>query len=205
MNELMQAAVGAVISLPLAVGSRALSLAQTIAQRRSCRRFAPEPLTLEQLGQLLWAAQGVTSERGFRAAPSAGACYPLELYAVLPSGVFWYLAPSHALTKTAAADRRSRLVQAALGQRFVGEAAAVLALIGVYERTTGRYGERGRRYVHLDAGCAAENVHLQAEALNLGSVAVGAFDDDAVAAVLGLTGGEQPLYLIPVGRPAGRG
>jgi len=180
-----------------------VSVEQAIWQRRSCRRFRREALPLEQVSQILWAAQGITRPPDFRAAPSAGACYPLELYLVCEHGVFRFLPSRHALVKTADDDRRSRLARAALGQAFIAEAPVTLAFAAIYERTTSRYGERGFRYVYMDVGCAAENVHLQAEALGLGSVSVGAFDDDAVARALDLPAGEQAVYLIPVGRRAG--
>ncbi|HUT76031.1 MAG TPA: SagB/ThcOx family dehydrogenase [Armatimonadota bacterium] len=203
MKRLAAATAGESIPLPPGATDGRVSLEQAVARRRSCRRFAPDPLTVEQLAQLLWAAQGVTAAPNLRAAPSAGACYPLEVYIACEHGVFRYHPREHALAKTAAGDRRSRLAQAALGQAFVAAAPVTLVFAAVYDRTTRRYGERGQRYVHLDAGCAAENAHLQAEALDLGSVAVGAFNDDAVAEVLELPEGEHPLYLIPVGRRAG--
>ncbi len=210
MNRLAPLAAGDRIGLPAAgfwpppaATEGAMSVEQAILRRRSCRSFAPEPLTLEQLAQLLWAAQGITAAPHLRAAPSAGACYPLQAYVVCEHGVFRFEPREHALVKTGDGDRRSRLARAALGQEFVAAAPATLAFAAVYERTTRRYGERGVRYVHMDVGCAAENVHLQAEALGLGSVSVGAFEDDAVAEVLGLPPQEKAVYLIPVGKRAG--
>lgn len=203
MKRLAAVAIGETIALPAAARESSVSLEQAVARRRSCRSFSKEPLALEQLAQLLWAAQGITGGPGLRAAPSAGACYPLEVYVVGEHGMFKYRPQEHALTKTGEGDRRTQLARAALGQSFIVAAPVTLVLAAVYQRTTGRYGERGIRYVYMDVGCAAENVHLQAQALGLGSVAVGAFQDDAVAAALALPQEEQPLYLIPVGRRAG--
>jgi len=157
---------------------------------------------MEQVAQLLWAAQGVTDARGMRAAPSAGACYPVEVLVVCEDGVFRYLPDKHAVAKMAEGDSRRSLAAAALGQSFAAAAPVCFVLTAYYYRTTSRYGERGLRYVHMDVACAAENVHLQAEALDLNSVAIGAFDDDQVQEALGLDEDESPLYLIPVGRAA---
>ncbi|MFC1468020.1 SagB/ThcOx family dehydrogenase [Verrucomicrobiota bacterium] len=180
----------------------ALSLEAAIAARRSVRSFSPEELSDEQISQLLWAAQGITApHRGFRASPSAGATYPLETFIVMASGVFRYRPNEHALRQEKNADLREELCRAALGQPCVKQAPAVIVLAAVYERTSARYGQRAKRYVHMEAGHVAENIQLQAVAAGLGSVPVGAFDDDRVEKVLGLAWHEHALYLIPVGRP----
>lgn len=180
----------------------AVSLEQAVANRRSIRSYTERPLTLKEIGQLLWAAQGVTRpDRNYRAAPSAGATYPLETYVVHQGGVFKYLPKAHALQKKRNKDVRKQLGQAALGQRCVTFAPCSIVIAAVPERTTGRYGERGIRYVHMEAGHAAENIHLQAVSLGLGSVPVGAFDGKKVSRVLKLSGNEEPLYIIPVGEP----
>ena len=174
----------------------------TLGRRRSVREFAARDLTRGEIGQLLWAAQGVTDKSaGFRAAPSAGALYPLEVYAVIREGVYRYEPKGHALRQRDQRDVRSDLARAALGQECVAGAACVFALAAIAKRTTRKYGERGIRYIHIEAGHAAQNLLLQAQALGLAGVPVGAFDDDAVARVLALAGDEEPLYLIPVGRP----
>lgn len=195
-------AVGGRLALPAARSDGPVSLEAAIARRRSCRRYALDPLTLDQMTQLLWSAQGVTNARGLRAAPSAGACYPVEVLVVCEDGMFRYLPDEHAVVKATDGDLRRSLAAAALGQSFVATAPLCLVLTAFYERTTSRYGERGLRYIHMDVACAAENVHLQAEALELKSVAIGAFDDHQVQKALGLNEDESPLYLIPVGRPA---
>ncbi|MBC7360007.1 MAG: SagB/ThcOx family dehydrogenase [Desulfacinum sp.] len=184
-----------------------ISLEAALARRRSTRAFASAPLSLQDLSQLLWAAQGVTSPRGFRTAPSAGALYPLETHVVagavedLPDGVYRYLPNDHGLVVGKSGDLRGELCREALHQRFVEEAPVSVVFSAVYDRITGRYGRRGIRYAHLEAGHAAQNLCLQAVALGLGSVVVGAFRDEGVRRVLGLGEEEVPLYLVPVGRP----
>lgn len=188
----------------------ALSLEAALARRRSIRDFGERPLTLAEVGQLLWAAQGITAPfRGFRTAPSAGATYPLEVDVVvgegtvtgLAAGIYRYVPDGHRLEVRVSGDLRERLAAAALGQPWVGQAPVCIAIAAVYERTTARYGERGHRYVYMEAGHAGQNVQLQAEALGLGSVTVGAFRDAQVASILGLPAEEIPLYLLPVGHP----
>lgn len=194
------------IPLPEPRRASPTSVEEALAQRRSVRDYRDEPLTLAELGQLLWAAQGITDPAGFRTAPSAGALYPLELYVVagnvesLPPGVYRYSPRQHALAHLAEGDRRNALAGAALGQGAVREGAAVLVFAAIYARTTGKYGERGIRYVHMEAGHASQNVYLQAVALGLGTVTIGAFYDDRVKNVVGMADDEQPLYLMPVGR-----
>ncbi|MCL6472762.1 MAG: SagB/ThcOx family dehydrogenase [Firmicutes bacterium] len=195
-----------VVKLPEFRYSGGISVEEALLRRRSYRRYKDEPLTLAEVGQLLWAAQGITRpEKGFRTAPSAGALFPLEIYLVagnvnhLPKGVYKYKPRGHEIIKTIDGDLRDKLVGAALGQSFIANAPISIVIAAVYERTTSRYGKRGIRYVYMDAGLAAENVYLQAVP-NLGTVFVGAFDDDAVKSLLKLPDGEYPLCILPVGR-----
>ena len=181
-------------------GGRALTSA--LAQRRSVREFQATSLSLDELSQLLWAAQGITSEKGQRTAPSAGATYPLELYVVTDQGFYHYNPGLHQLESIGSNDLRADLARAALSQESVEKAPAVFVFAGVFARTAQRYGERAERYVKIEIGHAAQNLHLQAVALGLGSVPVGAFHDDEVRAVLNLPPDHEPLYLIPVGYPA---
>ena len=196
------AASGAIVELPSPRTDGAVSLERALQERRSVRSFTPEPLTLEELGQLLWAGQGITADWGGRTAPSAGALYPLEVYAALPDALYRYLPEGHRAQVVSAIDVRGALAAAALGQEAVAGAAAVLVIAAVPARTEAKYGYRAERYVHLETGHAAQNVLLQAVALGLAAVPVGAFSDEDVARVLGLDRGEVPLYLIPVGHPA---
>ena len=187
------------ITLPEPNKSGSMPLEQAIAIRRSRRHFVPKPLTLEQIGQLAWAAQGQDEGSNYRTTPSAGATYPLELFVITDEGMFRYLPARHSLEKLADKDLRSPLASAAWGQEFVQAAPLTLVFAAEFSRTTGRYGKRGIRYVYMEAGHAAQNVHLQAEALGLGSVAVGAFDDAAVSKVLSLPDNLEPLYMVAVG------
>ena len=197
---------GSISALPPPRHDGPLSVEAALHARRSVREFADEPLTLAQLGQLMWAAQGVTSEAGLRAAPSAGATYPLELYVVagkvegLDAGVFKYHPANHALAQAMSGDQRVALGKAALEQACVRYAPIDLVITAVYERTARKYHAHAERYVHMEAGHAAENIYLQAISLGLGTVAVGAFDDDAVSRTLGLSPNEQPIYIMPIGK-----
>ena len=181
-------------------------LNKAMQHRRSVREFKEDPMTLVAVGQLLWAAQGVSTLGGFRTAPSAGALYPLETYLVaghvedLNPGIYHYDSRKHTLTKLADGDRRNELAAAALDQTWMSAAPAMLAFSAVYDRTTERYGERGVRYIHMEVGHAAENVSLEAVALNLGTVVVAAFSDMDVKRALGLPPAEHPLCLMPFGR-----
>lgn len=194
------------IKLPEPRHDSNISIEETLLKRRSIRDYSGEPLTLKEVAQLLWAAQGITGPGGFRTAPSAGATYPLETYLVvgdvkdLMAGVYRYAPEEHRLVRVLAGDRRAELASAALGQSWVRKAAIDIVFTAIYERTTGRYGERGVRYVHMEVGHAAQNVYLQAVALELGTVVIGAFYDNRVAEVLKLPQNEQPLYIMPVGR-----
>ena len=194
------------IALPEPRYDSDISVEETLLQRRSVRDYTDEALTLLELAQLLWATQGITDPRGFRTAPSAGATYPLEVYTVIGdvegivNGIYRYKPHQHELIKVVDGEQREALAQAALDQQFIAQAPVDLVITAVYERTTGRYGERGIRYVHMEAGHAAQNVYLQAVALNLGTVVVGAFYDNQVTEILKLADNEVPLYIIPVGR-----
>lgn len=201
------AAQGEYISLPpTTVATDGQPLEKLLQQRRSVRTFGKAPLSLAELGQLLWAAQGITHPQGLRTAPSAGALYPLELYVVagevegLPPAVYRYLPEGHRLVKTAPNDRRQALARAALYQTWLGDAPVVVVFTAIYARTTRKYGERGERYVHMEVGHAAQNLLLQAKAQALGSVVVGAFRDGKVSKVLDLPDNTQPMILVPVGR-----
>ena len=178
-----------------------ISLEQAIADRRSIREFTDESLSWEEISQLLWAAQGTTDPRGLRAAPSAGALYPLELYVAVADGAYRYLPQGHALQVVTGEDGRQGLWEAGLRQGALQAAPAIIVVTGIYQRTEGKYGGRAERYVELEAGHAAQNILLQAVALKLGAVPIGAFYDEQVQDVLGLPPEHRPLYLIPVGHP----
>jgi SagB-type dehydrogenase family enzyme len=188
-----------IIKLPEPDRKGMMSLEQAIVSRRSKRWFLQEPLSLAQVGQLLWSAQGKQQGGKYRNVPSAGATYPLELFAVSQNGLFHYLPAKHAMEELSKEDLRDKLSRAAWGQKFVTDAPLTIVIAAEFSRTTGRYGERGIRYVHIEAGHAAQNIHLQAESLGLGSVSVGAFDDGAVSKVLSLPENIEPVDMVTTG------
>ena len=194
------------IKLPEPRYSSGISIETALRERRSVRSYTDEPLTVEEVSQLLWAAQGITNERGFRTAPSGGALYPLELYILagnvsgLSDGLYRYIPQGHQLVKIRNGDMRTELYEATLNQSSVNTAPIVLVFSSVWQRITKKYGERGKRYAIIESGHAAQNVYLQAVSLGLGTVAVGAFRDNDVKSVIGMKDGEDPLYILPVGK-----
>ncbi|MCK5428783.1 MAG: SagB/ThcOx family dehydrogenase [Anaerolineales bacterium] len=195
------------ITLPKPVYSSETSVEAALLNRQSTRSYRGESLALSEVGQLLWAAQGITRPGGYRTAPSAGALYPLEVYLLagdvrdLDSGFYKYNPESHELWGVFEGDKRAELGQAALNQEAIRDAPAVIVISGIYERTTGKYGERGHQYVHMEVGNVAQNIYLQAVSLHLGTVFIGAFYDEDVKKVLQLGENEEPFCILPVGRP----
>ncbi len=193
------------IKLPAPRTEGSIPIETAIRKRRSVRSYSSKSLNKQELSQLLWAAQGVTSEEGFRTAPSAGALYPLEVYVVtgnvqdIPPGVYRYRPQRHELIRVKDGDLLGGLSEAALGQKSVRLSAASLVFAGVYKRSAAKYGKRARRYVHIETGHAAQNVYLQATALGLGTVMVGAFNDKKVRDIVGMKKDEAPLAIMPVG------
>ncbi|MDD1720682.1 MAG: SagB/ThcOx family dehydrogenase [Euryarchaeota archaeon] len=196
---LSRSAAVEVVALPKPVLKGNVSVEEALQNRRSVREYTDAAISLGELSQLLWAAQGVTNAQGFRTAPSAGALYPLDVYAVNATGVYHYNTQNHSLGRITSTNVQENLTKAALGQSAVRTAPLVLVITGVYERTAAKYGDRAERYVHLEAGHAAQNVLLECAALGLGAVPIGAFDDARVQAALGIPGDHQPLYVIPIG------
>jgi len=187
-----------------------VSVEEALARRRSIREYSQKPLTVEEVMKLLWAAQGITLQPyGFRTAPSAGGTYPLEVYVVakpsgvegLEAGIYHYQPRDHSLICRINGDFSGQLMAAALDQEWVGSAPVNFVVTAVFERTTGKYGERGVRYVWQESGHAAQNIYLEAVALGLGNVVIGAFHDAEVQRILALSDQEKPLYVIPVGVP----
>ncbi len=208
-----------IIKLPSPQLKGKVSLEETILRRRAVRRYRREPLGLSQLSQILWSAQGITGTREFRAAPSAGATYPLEIFVFvgkqgviaseakqapeeLQAGIYHYEADSHSLSLHKLADLRPDLARATLDQEFIIDAPVDIVICALYQRTSYRYGRRGERYVHIEVGHVGENIHLQAVALGLATVEVGAFHDEEVRKVLGVEEQIKPLYIMPLGKKA---
>ncbi len=195
-----------IIQLPQPKQDSSTAIEKSLLLRRSISQYRNSPLTIEETGQLLWAAQGTTHGGYFRSAPSAGALYPLETYLVagnvtgLAPGVYRYLPQGHRLGLVLSGDVRRDLYGASLHQDPVLEAPASIVISAVFSRATGKYGNRGIRYSHMESGIAAQNVSLQAVSLGLGTVIIGAFEDDEVRRVLSMPKGENPMIIMPVGR-----
>jgi len=188
------------INLPAPKYKGTYSVEETIVCRRSIREFQEADISLEQISQLLWSAQGITdNEFGFRAAPSAGALYPLTIYIMNKDGVFRYIPDGHKLLQISNEDKRPSLVRASLGQSFLRDAPLDIVIAANFRITEAKYGARAYRYILMEIGHVAENIHLQAVGLGLSSVAVGAFWDNVVKANLELPDNHDPLYIIPVG------
>ncbi|MEM3402971.1 MAG: SagB/ThcOx family dehydrogenase [Nitrososphaeria archaeon] len=201
--------------LPLPRFKSNVRLEEAIAWRRSIREYKDEPITIENLSMLLWAAQGLTEFKyGFRTAPSAGGTYPIEIYVsvsengvlvneveYLPSGSYKYYCLDHSLRLIKSGDIREDLAKASLNQEWVRKAPLSFVVFADYGRTMKVYGQRGEQYVHMEDGHVGQNIYLMATALNLGAVVIGAFHDDHVKSTMGATGNEQPLYVIPIGVP----
>jgi SagB-type dehydrogenase family enzyme len=177
-----------------------MSIEESIFRRRSVREYKDTELSMEQISQILWAAQGITDNNyGFRAAPSAGALYPLHIYVVKKDGVFRYIPDGHKLLQLSNKDLRPSLVRASLTQSFILEAPVDIIISANFAITQAKYGPRAFRYVCMEVGHVAENIHLQAVALGLATVPVGAFWDDVIRKTLELPDSQDPLYIIPIG------
>ena len=196
------------MTLPQPKTQGRMSLESTIKKRRTIRSFTSEPLTLDQVSQLLWAAQGITEDRGFkRAAPSAGALYPMDLYAVvgtggvkgLSSGIYHYESRDHVVSLVSESDLRKGVARAALSQMWIAKPPLDLVITAAYERAAVKYGSRAERYAMIEAGHIGQNIFLQAEALGLGAGIVEAFHDEALIRVMGIPKDHAPLLIMPVG------
>jgi len=198
--------------LPAPKTDGTVSVEAALANRRSQRNFQNRAISAQQLSQILWAAYGITLpdprpqlRGGFRTTPSAGALFPLEVFAIVGNvegiepGVYRYVPEGHKIVRIVDRDVRNELMAAALGQRMIGAAPASVFYSAVFGRATARYGQRGIRYTYMELGHSAQNVYLQAQALGLGTVAIGAFMDGRVSQILGLPANETPLYIMPIG------
>jgi SagB-type dehydrogenase family enzyme len=188
-----------IITLPAPNTTGSITLEKVISQRRSVRSFADKDLQWHQIGQLLWSAQGITNKKGNRAAPSAGALYPLDIYIIFKEGFYKYLPQGHKLHLISDKDLRGPLQAAALSQPWVGTAPVNIIICADYSRIMSRYKDRSIRYTDIEVGHVAQNIHLQAIALGLDSVPIGAFNDKEVSKVMSLPENNTPLYIIPVG------
>jgi SagB-type dehydrogenase family enzyme len=196
------------IPLPQPHEGVAGSLQECLRRRRSTREFSAEPLQVDEIAQLLWAGQGITSLAGLRTAPSPGAVYPLRLYLAagrvesLIPGVYRYNPDEHAILRTAKADARWALSQAAMGQQCAADCAALIVIAATYRRLSREFGTHAQRLALIETGHVGQNVCLQAAALGLGCVGLGRFDPDLARHALHLPDSEDPLYLVACGRRA---
>jgi SagB-type dehydrogenase family enzyme len=188
-----------------------VSLETAIKRRRTIRSFTSRPLSLEQCSQLFWAAQGITEDRGYkRAAPSGGALYPMDIYAVvgencvkgLEGGAYHYDPKSHTVSLVSEGDLRNKVAGAALSQTWMATAPLNILITAEYYRITGKYGKRGVRYAIIEAGHIGQNILLQSEAMGLGAGIVGAFNDEKVRRVINIHPNHEPLLILPVGYKA---
>ena len=195
-----------IVVLPQPRTKSEISIEDCLLRRRSVRSYREAALSLTDISQLLWAAAGITAEGHLRTAPSAGALYPLEVYLVasnvdgLAPALYHYRPKQHELVLVKEGELRRELAQAALDQDCIRQAAAAILFAVAYARTSEKYGQRATRYVHMEVGRAAQNVCLQATALGLGTVTVGAFDDKELKRVTKLPREHEPVYLMPIGR-----
>jgi SagB-type dehydrogenase family enzyme len=194
------------INLPQPEFDSKTSIEKALYNRRSIRHYLDKTISLAEISQILWSAQGVTTGDGKRTAPSAGATYPLVIYLnvskveSLSQGIYRYDSDRHALQKLFQQDQKSAFASAALDQTFIEQAAAIIIITAIFERTTSCYGGRGVQYIHQEAGAVAQNIHLQAVSLNIGTVMVGAFKDDQIKKIMNLSANELPLLLMPLGK-----
>ena len=181
------------------------SIENALLKRRSVRSYKSDPLTISDISQILWAAQGKTKKYRYRTAPSAGALYPLEIYIAasnvdeLKNGLYHYKPKDHTLIKISEGDKRSDIFNAALNQDAIESSSAIIIIAAVVERTAVKYGDRSERYVHIEVGAAGQNIYLQCVSLRLGTVMIGAFKDEALKKVLGLPNNEDPYMIMPLG------
>ncbi len=174
------------------------SVEQAILNRESIREYTDESLSLQEISQLLWSGQGIT-HNNYRAAPSAGALYPYELYIVDEVGVYHYVPENHSLELIMREDIRKELGVVAYNQEHVSNAGLIIVFAGIYEREMEKYGSRGIIYTHIEAGHIAENILLQAVAMNLGACPVGSFSPDKVRNIMNLPKNHEIIYMITAG------
>jgi SagB-type dehydrogenase family enzyme len=206
-KTVMQKTEADIIQLPAPNFKSETSVEEAIQKRRSVRDYSNELLSLSEVSQILWAAQGITDRTyGLKTAPSAGALYPLEVYLVaanvkdLPSGIYKYYPKDNSIKKITEGDKRTAVSNAALRQDAIENSSAIVIITAIYERTSVKYGKRSERYVNMEVGHVGQNIYLQAVSLGLGTVMIGAFDDEALKKVLDLPANEFPLAIYPLGK-----
>ncbi len=199
------------MKLPQPKTEGTISVEQVVAQRRTVRAYSSQAIAQDQLSQLLWSAQGITGSSGYkRAAPSAGALYPMDVYAVvgrdgvarMEAGVYHYEPKGHRLTPITGQDLRNQVARASLSQMWMAQAPINLVISAEYSRATGKYGRRGVRYALIEAGHIGQNLFLQAEALGLKAGIVGAYHDEQLIEIMKIPRSHEPLLIMPIGYAA---
>lgn len=201
------------IKLPKPAFTGKMSVESAMLKKKSVRHFSKDPLTLEQVSQLLWAANGALpvdaiSGATVKTLPSAGGIYPLEIFLLtgsdtvkgLPAGIFQYYAISNSLVQISQGDGRLALAQAALSQLWIASAPAVVVIAASFNKMTAKYGNQGIKYVFMESGSSNQNLFLQAEALGLRIGTVGAFEEGSVSSAIKIPAGVTPLFIVPVGK-----
>ncbi len=192
------------MKLPEPILKGTLSVEEAIVSRRTVRSFAKRPLSLDEFSQLLWSAYGITE--GFkRTVPSAGALYPMDIYAAVglvndvKAGIYHYIPEEHSISLILKGDMRGKIAEASLFQMWMADAPVLFIITVEYHRITIKYGERSIRYALMEAGHIAQNLFLQAEALGLGAGIVGAFHDDKLLKITDIPKSHYPLLIMPIG------
>ncbi|TYB31682.1 MAG: SagB/ThcOx family dehydrogenase [Candidatus Mcinerneyibacterium aminivorans] len=194
------------IKLPEPIKKSNVSIEKALENRRSIRSYSSMPVNLEELSQLLWAAQGVTNRKGFRTAPSAGALYPLKLYVVvenvknLEKGIYMYKPEGHKLIKIKSNTNIEKIYKGALNQQSIKDASVNIIFGADFSVTDKKYRKRGKQYVYQETGHAAQNIYLQSESLNIGTVVVGAFYEEQIKKAAGMGDNETPICIMPAGK-----
>lgn len=198
------------MKLPLPTWQGSVPVEQAIRQRRTIRSFTSRALNVNQLSQLLWSASGITEENGYkRAAPSAGALYPMDVYVVvgrssvppIEAGIYHYEPGEHQLSEVLQGDVRSSVAKACLSQMWMAKAPITMVITAEYRRVTVKYGKRGIKYALIEAGHMGQNIFLQAQALGLEAGIVGAFHDAELIDAIAIPAAHEPILLMPVGYP----
>jgi SagB-type dehydrogenase family enzyme len=202
-----------VVDLPAPDLAGGLSAAEAIAARRSTRDYVASPMSAAELSRLLYLTSGIAADKygnARRTAPSSGALYPIEVYAVvhrvegIEPGVYHYAYREHALEQVRTGDLRQHVVDHGIAQEFLGECGVVLYLTMIMQRMRPKYQDRSYRYGLLEAGHLGENAYLAAVSMGLGACGVGAFMDDAMNEMLGVDGVEEAaVYMLAAGRVPG--
>ena len=202
--------VGKQIDLPKPTTKGTMSFEEATSKRRATRAFTADPLTLAQVSQIMWAAQGITTTSGpaKRTVPSAMAMYPLTVYVVvgegkvtdLPAGVYKYVTDGHKLELVRDGDHHADVVAAAMNQNSVQTAPITVVIAADSAKMKERFKERADSFVNIEVGAAGQNIQLESVCLGLASVTAGMFDPAKLREAVGAPDSQVPLYILPIGK-----